>query len=166
MNPMLKQYTPALAEASREEMSAILTRKAEEIGPAGLADYVGFTIETIEDSKDRIKVAIADLKMLLQAAEGQEKIIKAEVRNLLEINGIDKIQGDRISSITLFDPAPKKKLVVLDKEAAIEAGFAKVSVDTTALKKAVEAGEVDEEVAVLEVEHQENSIKVNRRKQI
>ncbi len=166
MNPMLKQYTPALAEASREEMSAILTRKAEEVGPAGLADYVGFTIETIEDKIERLKAAKADILMLEKATKGKKLIILSEVANLLIANDVEKLEGDRISSITIASPSPKKKLVIKDKEALISNGYTKISIDEIAVKKAIEAGEIDEDIATLEIEHQEQIAKVNRRKQI
>jgi len=159
------QYAPRLAIAPRDEIADILVHKAEDVGSAGLTDYIGFTLESMQDQRERIKFAIADLQMLLKATDGQEKIIKAEVRNLLESNGIDSIKGDRISSITLFNPAPKKKVSIIDKEAVLQE-YGKLTVDTTALKKAIENGDVSEEVAVLEVEHQEQSIKLNKRKTV
>jgi len=161
----LKQYTTALENATRETMREILERKTQEVGAAGLADYVALTTENIENRIERIDVAIAELQAMKKAAHGQKEIVREAVADFLMAAGVERLEGDRVSSITVYMPKPKHKVVVLDKEAAIESGFAKVTVDTTALKNALENGEeIPEEVATIETVVEPPKIKINKRR--
>jgi len=160
-----KQYITALESATRDAMREILERKTQEVGAAGLADYVALCIENIDDRIERIDAAIDELQAMKKAAQGQKEIVREAVADFLVSAGVDKLEGDRVSSLTVYDPKPKSKLVVRDKQKAVDLGFAKVAVDTTALKKAIESGEeIPEEVATLETVVEQPKIKINKRR--
>jgi len=112
-------------------------------------------------------VSIEELKALKAVCKMQIDTIKEETNNMLIANGItEKIYGERISSISSQTEAkPKYKAIITDSDALIKLGFAKQSVDTTAVKDALLAG--DEEVAkyaTLEIEQPTPKIKINKRR--
>ncbi len=163
-NEITKYNHPSLMSCDRDGMAELFAFKLEKVGAEGLADYIGLTLELIQDKTDRIKVAKADLTMIDNSNKGQAEIIKEEVRKLLEANGVDKLTGDRVSSITLFDPAPKKKLVIHDKDFFISEGYTKVTLDETRIKKDIEL--FDSELCEMEVIHSQPSVRINKRKEV
>jgi len=161
----IEQYTaPRLMTAAQEEIIDVLNYKLEEVGVSGTTDYIGLTLELLEDQKERLKVAIKDLQAMVKQADGRALIIKEEVNKLLETNGIDRIEGDRVSSITTFQPKPKEKLIVHDKEAVIEMGFIKTAIDETKLKQEIHKyPETFKDIAELEVVHVQPTVRINKR---
>ncbi len=166
MTKDLTQKTTSLETASRENMIDLFNWKIESVGSYGFADYIGFTIDNLGDKQARAKAVIKDLQALVKQCDGQKMIILSEVASLLANSGTDKLEGDIISSLTLTDPAPKKKLVVHKKEELIELGYSKVSIDETAVKKAIEAGTIQSDFAELQITHEETRAKINKRKSI
>jgi len=79
----------------------------------------------------------------------------------LTSNGVDKLQGDLVSSLTVFEKAQTTELIITDEESLINAGYFIMSVDKTAVKNALLDG-VDVVGAKLEITHNENSIKINK----
>lgn len=159
----LKTYTTKLETAERENISIILDAKALTVGATQTADYIGFAVENIESSISRIDQAIKELNEIKKEAKAQLELIKVGVSEWLTDNGIDKLQGDRISSISVFDKKETQEIIIDNEEAVINAGYFKMTVDKTAAKQALQDG-AQFEGAHIEITHNEPLIKVNKKR--
>lgn len=159
----LTQLTTKLETASREDIAPILDKKAMKQGATQAVDYVGFALENIENSIERIDNAIKELQAIKKEAQAQMELIKVGVSDWLTSNGIDKLNGDRISSISVFDKKESSELVIDNEEAVINAGFFKMSVDKTATKQALLNG-INVEGAHIEITYNEPSIRLNKKR--
>ena len=159
---MIKQYITSLEKMEGGEIIPYLNSLSERVGAFQTCDKIGFAMENIEASKERCANAIKELQAIRKSLEQQEELIKAEVAKWLQENGVDRIEGDRISSITVYEKAPSQE-VIIDDENLIDALYCKITVDKTKVKKAINEGE---EVlgAHIETVHNENSIRINRKK--
>ena len=159
---MLKQYVTSLEKIEQCEIIPFLDARVERSGAFVVTDYIGTALDNIDSAKERITNAIKQLQEVKKGLEQQEEVIKCEVAKWLVENGIDKIQGDVISSITVFDKAPKQE-VIIDDENAIDASYCKLTVDKTAVKKAINEG-IEVKGARIETTHVEQSIRLNKKK--
>ena len=159
------QYKPALIEASAGDMQEIFERKIKDKGVEALVDYIGLTDELLKDRIARIKVAKADLDIIMKAATGQQLIIKEQAAIFLSDNGIDRLEGDRISSLTTTTPAPSQKVIIEDEVLVRQNGYETISLDKAAVTKDLKAGETIPG-ATLEIVVNADSIKINRRKTV
>lgn len=157
-------YTTKLETVQeKEEISAILDAKLEATSPYQVVDYVSLAADNIEDAIKRIDEGIKELKAIKDAAKAQLEIIKEGTAEWLEEAGVDKLNGDIVSSISVSERKPKEEVVVTDEEAAINAGYFKTVVDKTSVKKAL----LDDEIidfAHIDVTHLENSLRINKRR--
>lgn len=159
----LKQIQTKLETASIFEIPAILNHKVEMVGANQTADYIGLAVENIESGIDRIDAAIKELQAVKKDMQEQAENIKVGAAKWLESNGIDKLQGDRVSSISISDKKESVKLIVEDEEAVINAGYFKMAVDSTALKNALLSG-ASVLGARVEITHNEASLRINKRR--
>lgn len=159
----LKQYKPTLLECSADDMMAVFERKVAQSGAAGLVDYIGLSIQLLDDQAERLKIAKKEIDQLLKATAGQQEIIKIECAKYLSANGIDKLEGNLTSSIKVGAKAPTKKLIIEDESALIEAGYTKTVLDESLIKATIEAGE-EVQGARIETIHNEDRITVYKRK--
>lgn len=159
---MIKQYTTSLEKMEQCEIIPYLNALTERVGAFQTCDKIGFAMENIEASKTRIAEAIKELQAIRKSLEQQEEIIKIETAKWLSENGVDRIEGDRISSITVYEKAQSQE-VVIDDESLIDVSYCKLSVDKTKVKKAINEG-IEVAGAHLETVHNENSIRINRKK--
>lgn len=160
----LKTIQTKLETSSIDEVVAILDRKVEEIGANGTADYVYRAINNIDSGLSRIKEAIAELKSIEKDMKEQKEIIKTGTSRWLSSNGVTKLQGDIVSSLTVSEKTSSCELIITNEESLINAGYFKMSVDETAAKNAL-LNDVKLEGAYLNVTHNEDTIKINKRKQ-
>lgn len=158
----LTQRVPRLTVCDANDMFAVFESKAIAVGAKGMVDYVGFSIETLDNDIDMLKQAKAEIDMLLKAKVGQQEIIKIEFAKFLSANGVEKLNGERISSVKVSPKAPTVKLVVEDEAALIDR-FGKVVLDEKALKDALSDGE-EIEGARLSVTHNEDRVTIYKRK--
>jgi len=159
---LIKQHITSLEKLEQCEIIPFLDARVERSGAFVVTDYIGTALDNIDSAKDRIANAIKQLQDVKKGLEQQEEVIKCEVAKWLVNNGIDKIQGDVISSITVFDKAPKQE-VIIENEAVIDPIYCKLVADKTAIKEAINSG-VDVFGARLEVTHVEQSIKLNKKR--
>lgn len=159
----LKTLTTKLETSDRESIDFILNNKVEQRGAAGVTDYIGLALDNLSSQKDRIKQAVNELREVQKSIEYQEEVIKAGVAEWLESNGIDRLEGDRISSITVFNKKETTELMIDNEEAVINAGYFKTEIDKTATKNALIEG-VQIEGAHLTITHNETSIKLNKKR--
>lgn len=160
----LKTITTKLETADREEIQVILNSKAMTVGANQTVDYIGMALDNLDSARDRIKSAMAELKEVLSSIDSQEAVIKVGVSEWLTSNGIDKLQGDRISSISVFDKKESKELVIDDEEACINAGYFKMVIDKSSLKSALLEG-VAIDGSHIEIVHNEPSIRLNKKRE-
>lgn len=159
---MIKQMTTSLEKMQQCEIIPYLNALVERVGAFQTCDKIGFAMENIEASKARIAEAIKELQAIRKSLEQQEEIIKIETAKWLSENGVDRIEGDRISSITVYEKAQSQE-VIIDDESLIDVSYCKLSVDKTKVKKAINEG-IEVAGAHLETVHNENSIRINRKK--
>lgn len=159
---MIKQYITTLEQATQEDIIPYLNALVERSGAFAVTDKIGFALDNIEASKARISEIIKELQATKKALDSQEEIVKIEVSKWLCENGVERIEGDRVSSITVFEKVPSQE-VIIDDEALIDVEYCKLSIDKTKVKQAINDGIVVAG-AHLETVHNENSIRINRKK--
>lgn len=159
----LKTLQTKLETASIEEISAVLDWKASEVGASGTADYIARAIENIDSGITRIDDAIKELNAIKKDMKSQQETIKIGASKWLSDNGIEKLQGDRISSIIVSPKTEKIELIVTNEEACINAGHFKTVIDKTSLKQALLDG-ANIDGAELEVTYSEDTLRVSKRK--
>lgn len=159
----LKQYSPTLCECLSDDMFGVFERKVAQSGAAGLVDYIGLSVQLLDDQVERLKIAKKEIDILIKAASGQQEIIKIEAAKYLTNNGIDSLKGDTISSIKVNAKAPTKKLIIEDEKALIEAGYTKTVLDEKLIGAAIDNGE-EVQGARIETTHNEDRITIYKRK--
>jgi len=165
MNNLLNQnYTTKLESAdTSENISAILNAKLEATSPQRVVDYVSLSIDNIDSSIERMKEAQKELSAMIKSAENQKEIIKVGSAEWLTDAGVDKLDGDIVSSISTYYKKPKETLKVLNEESLINQGFFKTVVDKTAAKNAILDG-VSVDGAEIEIVHEMKTLKINKRR--
>lgn len=153
---------PSLAVTSGDMMSDIFIAKFESEGEHGFTDYVYRSTIYLDDRIERAKASISDLKNIIKSSEGQKVVIKNEVRKFMTANGVERFDGDLVSSFTLLDPEDKKKLILLDTHKLAELGYIKVEIDA----KAVEANldKIPKELYEIETIAGTPTIKINKKR--
>ena len=165
MSAIPKIYTTTLETVDKSEIIQVLNNKLNATTPQGLVDYVGFAIENLDDKLERIKAAKSELALIEAECKAQKEYIKLEVANFFESNGISKIEGDRISSITTYNPKPIEELHYTDGQALIDIGYIKKpTLDATAVKQAIKDGLIDKELAYLTIIPKSTTIKINKKR--
>ncbi len=84
----------------------------------GICDYIGFTLDNLNQSIDSKKFYITELQQLIKQDSNQIEAIKVDGVKFLESMGVEKLQGHIISSVTISKGKPgtkkqKKKLKYL-----------------------------------------------------
>ena len=163
-NKLQQRYETRLETANREGIGAILDAKLDATSPERVADYIAFGIDNLQATIDRIKGAEAELKAIKAEAEAQIALIKSGASEWLSESGIDSLKGDIISSVKVTQPKAKEVLkITTNDDELINLGYFKTAVDKTAIKNALLDG-VEIDGAELEVEHQEASLTVYKKR--
>ena len=157
------QKATRLETAQPSDIEAILDHKLETTSAHQVSDYAALALNSIAHRIDEIKHAEAELKGLKVALSQQSDIIKEGVALWLSSVGLDKLQGNIVSSITVLKGKPNEVLIIDDEEALINAGYFKTVLNKTAVKDAL-LSDIDIEGAHIEVTHNADKIKVNHRK--
>lgn len=115
------------------------------------ADYIGLSMQEIKSKIDTLTSDIADLQALKKKLSNALDIAKVQVAEIFTTNGIDRIDGNIISSLTLTSPTTKTKYEILikDEDAIINLGYVKFSVDLEAVEKALQTKEGKKELKKL-----------------
>lgn len=103
------------------------------------ADYVGLSLSELSGKIDTLSRDIKELQALKKRLTAALNISKEVTAAILLQNGIERIEGTIISSITLTKQSSKEKISmqVLNNEELIKRGFVKYEVDTDALQEAL-----------------------------
>ena len=103
------------------------------------ADYIGLSLNEIKSKIDILTSDISDLQALKKRLNSALEIAKELTANVFLENGIDRIDGNIISSLTLRNATSKTKdeILIKDENAVMTLGYVKFSVDIDAVEKAL-----------------------------
>lgn len=103
------------------------------------ADYIGLSLNEIKNKIDCLSSDISELQALKKKLSNALDIAKVQVAEIFITNGIDRIDGNIISSLTLTNATTKTKdeIIIKNEEALINLGYVKFSVDVEAVEKAL-----------------------------
>ena len=115
------------------------------------ADYIGLSMQEIKSKIDTLTSDISDLQALKKKLNSALEIAKELTASVFLENGIDRIDGNIISSLTLTNPTTKTKdeILIKDEKAVINLGYVKFSVDLDAVEKALQTKEGKKELKKL-----------------
>lgn len=115
------------------------------------ADYIGLSLNEIKSKIDTLTSDISDLQALKKKLSNALDIAKVQVADIFIANGIDRIDGNIISSLTLTNPTSKTKdeILIKDEKTLINLGYVKFSVDLEAVEKALQTKEGKKELKKL-----------------
>ena len=99
------------------------------------ADYIGFSIVSIDDKIEGIDEEIKELQELKAKLKASKEIALITGAEIFAEYGINKLEGMGISSITIAKESikTKTKLKVLNEDALIKEGYFKVVLDTDSI---------------------------------
>ncbi|WP_323594824.1 hypothetical protein [Aliarcobacter butzleri] len=112
------------------------------------ADYIGLSLNEIKNKIDCLTSDISELQALKKKLSTALDIAKVQVADIFIANGIDRIDGNIISSLTLTNATSKTKdeIIIKNEEALINLGYVKFSVDIEAIEKALLTKEAKKEL--------------------
>jgi hypothetical protein len=112
------------------------------------ADYIGLSMQEIKSKIDTLTSDISDLQALKKKLTSSLEIAKELTANVFLENGIDRIDGNIISSLTLTNSTSKTKdeILIKDENAVMTLGYVKFSVDYEAIEKALQTKEGKKEL--------------------
>ncbi len=115
------------------------------------ADYIGLSMQEIKSKIDTLTSDISDLQALKKKLTSALDIAKIQVAEIFIANGIDRIDGNIISSLTLSNATSKTKdeIIIKNEDALINLGYVKFSVDVEAVEKALQTKEGKKELKKL-----------------
>ena len=115
------------------------------------ADYIGLSLNEIKSKIDTLTSDISDLQALKKKLTSALDIAKVQVAEIFLANGIDRIDGNIISSLTLSNATSKTKdeIIIKNEDALINLGYVKFSVDLEAVEKALKTKEGKKELKKL-----------------
>ena len=112
------------------------------------ADYIGLSLNEIKNKIDTLSSDISELQALKKKLSNALDIAKVQVAEIFTSNGIDRIDGNIISSLTLTNATSKTKdeIIIKNEDALINLGYVKFSVDIEAVEKALSTKEGKKEL--------------------
>jgi hypothetical protein len=112
------------------------------------ADYIGLSMQEIKSKIDTLTSDISDLQALKKRLNSALEIAKELTANVFLENGIDRIDGNIISSLTLTNATTKTKdeIIIKNENAVMTLGYVKFSVDVDAVEKALATKEGKKEL--------------------
>ena len=115
------------------------------------ADYIGLSINEIKNKIDTLTSDISELQALKKKLSTALAIAKVQVAEIFLENGIDRMDGNIISSLTLSNLTSKTKdeIIIKNEDALINLGYVKFSVDLEAVEKALKTKEGKKELKKL-----------------
>ena len=135
------------------------------------ADYIGFSIVSIDNKINGIDEEIKELQELKANLKAAKEIALITGAEIFKEYGIDKIEGLGISSITIAKESTKTKtkLKVLNENALIKEGYFKVVLDTDSIIEAY--SKADERAKILNycevsliTEKSDAKLKINKKR--
>ena len=160
---IVKRYETKLETAEPQNIVAILDAKLEATSPERVVDYVGFGLDNLNATIDRMKEAKKELDNYIKDAQSQIDIVKSGTAEWMEQSGVESLTGDRVSSMKITTPKETTELKVTDEEALINQGYFKSVLNKTEVKKALQNG-CFIEGAELEITHNSDTLTVYKKR--
>jgi hypothetical protein len=103
------------------------------------ADYVGLSLQELKSKIDVLSQDISELQALKKRLTESLELAKEATAHVCINNGIDRIDGNIISSLTITKESKKVKesIQILDNNAVMELGFIRYEPDMKAIEKAL-----------------------------
>ncbi len=113
------------------------------------ADYVGLSLQEIKAKIDTLSSDIKELQTLKKRLSDSLEIAKEIIATVFLENGVDRIDGNIISSLTLSNEtsSTQTSFTILDHEAVMRLGYIKYQPDIEAIEQAMMSDEGKEELA-------------------
>lgn len=161
----MKSNTTTL-ETLQHSVGAILDEKLKATSPSQTIDYLAFALDNISSNIKRAKEAKKELDDYISEQNDILETIKIDSAKWLSDMGINKLEGMRVSSATIYNPVPEQKLIIEDRGYFLgNKNFIKISLDETAIKNFLLSTEIDySEYAKIETTYKQPQIKINKRK--
>ena len=104
------------------------------------ADYIGLSLQEIASKIEYIGTDIRELQAYKKKLQTALTLAKELVADIFIENGVDRVDGNFISSLTLQAESQsiKSDVVVLDENKVMQLGYVKFSPDIEAIKIALE----------------------------
>ncbi|MCG3651002.1 siphovirus Gp157 family protein [Aliarcobacter butzleri] len=135
------------------------------------ADYIGLCLQEINSKVEYIANDIKELQAYKKKLQTALTLSKELVADVLIQNGVDRVDGNVISSITLQSESitTKQEIVVLDENAVMTLGYVKFEPDIEAIKVALETPKGKKELkdivtTITETSTNKAKVKVNAKK--
>ncbi|WP_151942598.1 siphovirus Gp157 family protein [Aliarcobacter butzleri] len=135
------------------------------------ADYIGLCLQEINSKVEYISNDIKELQAYKKRLQTALTLAKELVADVLIQNGVDRVDGNVISSITLQSESitTKQEIVVLDENAVMTLGYVKFEPDIEAIKVALETPKGKKELkdivtTITETSTNKAKVKVNAKK--
>ncbi len=135
------------------------------------ADYIGLSLNELKIKIDVLSSSIKELQDLKKQLSTSLDLAKQITASMFIDNGIDRIDGNILSSLTLTKASSKTKthIKILDTNEVMALGYVKFEADLEAVEKALETKEGQKElenlVSVIDIkETTPSKIKVNAKK--
>lgn len=135
------------------------------------ADYIGLCLQDINSKVEYIANDIKELQAYKKKLQTALTLAKELVADVLIQNGVTRVDGNVISSITLLSESitTKKDIVVLDENAVMTLGYVKFEPDIEAIKVALETPKGKKELKdivtlISETSINKAKVKVNAKK--
>ena len=112
------------------------------------ADYIGLSFQELQNKIDYLSSDIKELQVLKKTLTEAKTIAQEATASVLAEYGIDRFDGNLISSLTITPSKikTKDKLVITDAEALKALGYVKVILDEKAVAEAMSTLEGMDEI--------------------
>lgn len=137
------------------------------------ADYIGLSLQEIASKIEYIGADIRELQAYKKKLQTALTIAKELVADVFMSNGVDRVDGNLISSLTLQAESisTKSDLVILDENKVMGLGYVKFSPDIEAIKIAINTAKGKKELeglvsVITEITTIKPKVKVNSKKAI
>ncbi len=137
------------------------------------ADYIGLSLQEIASKIEHIGTNVRELQNYKKKLQTALTLAKELVADVLIQNGVDRVDGNLISSLTLQaeSKSTKTDLIILDENRVMGLGYVKFSPNIEAIKIALETSKGKKELeglvsVITETTTIKPKIKVNSKKAI
>lgn len=137
------------------------------------ADYIGLSLQEIASKIEYIGTDIRELQTYKKKLQTALTLAKELVADVLIQNGVDRVDGNFISSLTLQEESisTKSDVVILDENRVMGLGYVKFTPDIEAIKIALETSKGKKELeglvsVITETTTIKPKVKVNSKKAI
>ena len=137
------------------------------------ADYIGLSLQEIASKIEYIGTDIRELQAYKKKLQTALTLAKELVADVLIQNGVDRVDGNLISSLTLQveSTSTKSDVVILDENKVMTLGYVKFTPDIEAIKIALETSKGKKELeglvsVITETTTIKPKVKVNSKKAI